>query len=124
MHQSTAYFIHLVEIIKFGINTSHNLIQLVRLFALNPRHERNFLRALHDIRTVLFPNQFAVLEEAFIAWKAVGEVVECHKPEAPDPTASEFTLELHAVGSEENSAAVKPALHKFPFVSAIKGGDK
>lgn len=79
--------------------------------------------ALHDVRAVLLANQFAVLEEALVARESIGVIAERDEAESPDPAASELALKPHAVGAEENSAAMEPSLHEFTLVSvSVKNG--
>lgn len=97
-------------------NLRHEEANLIGLFTLNPCHQRNLLSSLDDVGTVFLSYQLAILKEAFIPGKTVGEIAKGDQSEAPNTSATKLSLVFHAIGAVEDAAAVKPALHEFTLV--------
>lgn len=84
---------------------------------MHPGHESDLLRSLHYFGALFLPDQAAVLEESFGAWKSVGVVVERDQSQSPDTSTAELALILHAVRPPEAAVSMEPALHELAFVS-------
>lgn len=88
---------------------------------MGPGHQGTFLGSLHNLGTAASPHEAAVLEEAFVPGKSVRKVLERQQAQAPDLSAAELPLELHAIGAPKDSVSMKPALMKLAFIPGNRG---
>lgn len=96
------------------------LRSLVRMLALGAGHKGTLLGALDHLWTAPPPHEAAVLEEALVPREAVGKVLESQQSQAPDLTATKFSLVLHAIGAPKYPIAMEPSLMELAFVSTLE----
>lgn len=89
------------------------------MLALGTRHKRTFLGTLHYVGAASLSHEAAVLEEAFVTWKSVCEVLKSQQTQSPNFASSKFTLILHPIRTPEDSVAMEPSLMKFALISRI-----
>lgn len=80
-------FHHLTFYIFFFVHFEVNFLftsqlyfkmNLIWLFTLDASHEGNFLRSLNYVRAIFLSDQFAILKESFVTWKAISMIRKSH----------------------------------------------